>query len=215
MAQLFPKWTNKLPIFFYAGTVSLIGFISFAFWYWGSPEYTDVGYRPVQPIEYSHKFHVGELKLDCRYCHTSVEVSALAGVPPTQTCINCHSVIKKDSMSVEGITTSWKTGMPIEWIRVHKAPDYVYFDHSAHINVGVGCSSCHGDVSSMEIVSQQKSLSMSWCLDCHINPEMHLRPPDQVMNTTWVPPEDQYTYGSKILQEKNISPTLDCSGCHR
>ncbi|MBC8216087.1 MAG: cytochrome C [Candidatus Marinimicrobia bacterium] len=215
MAQLFPKWTNTLPSIIFGGLVSLIVVITFSFWYWGSPEFTDVGYAPVQPIPYSHKFHAGELEMDCRYCHTSVDKSAFAGVPPTQTCMNCHTAVKKDSTNLRMVVSSWADGQPIEWIRVHKSPDYVYFDHSAHVNVGVGCSSCHGDVASMEIVSQEKSLSMGWCLDCHRNPEMHLRPMDQLTNTQWIPPDDQFSYGSWMVNELDITPPTDCSGCHR
>jgi len=215
MAQLFPKWTNKLPTILLAGLIVSVTILVFSFWYWGSPKYTDVGYTPTQPVQYSHKFHVGELKLDCRYCHTGVENTAIAGVPPTQTCMNCHTVIKKDSLSIAKVINSWNTNQPIEWVRVHKSPDFVYFDHSAHVKVGVGCNSCHGDVASMEVISQEESLSMAWCLECHKNPEMHLRPVDQITNTQWTPPDDQLAYGSWIVKELNITPPLDCSGCHR
>ncbi len=215
MAQLFPKWTNKLPKLLLSGLLAFLGIIIFSFWYWGSPKYTDVGYTPVQPVLYSHKFHAGELKLDCRYCHTGVETTALAGVPPTQTCMNCHTVVKKGSEKLTKIIDSWENNTPMEWVRVHKSPDYVYFDHSAHVTVGVGCSTCHGDVESMEVISQEKSLSMGWCVECHKDPAMYLRPMDQITNTKWTPSEDQHAYGSWIMNELDISPPLDCSGCHR
>ena len=129
--------------------------------------------------------------------------------------MNCHTVIKKDSLSIAKVINSWNTNQPIEWVRVHKSPDFVYFDHSAHVKVGVGCNTCHGDVASMEVISQEESLSMAWCLECHKNPEMHLRPVDQITNTQWTPPDDQLAYGSWIVKELNITPPLDCSGCHR
>jgi len=215
VAQIFPKWTNQLPIVFVVMVVLLgAGSIGF-FWYYGSPEYTDVGYRPTQPIDYSHKVHAGDLGIDCRYCHTTVEISASANVPPTQTCMNCHTLVKPESEKVAPLLTSWQTGKPIEWIRVHMLPDYAYFDHSAHISVGVGCASCHGNVDEMEKVMQVESLSMSWCLDCHKNPAEHLRPISEVTNMKWETPQNQLEFAAKVIKEKNISPPVDCSGCHR
>ena len=215
MAQIFPKWTNQLPIVFVI-VVALLGAggVGF-FWYYGSPEYTDVGYRPTQPIDYSHKVHAGDLGIDCRYCHTTVEVSASANVPPTQTCMNCHTLVKPESEKTAPLLASWQTGKPIEWVRVHMLPDYAYFDHSAHISVGVGCVSCHGNVAEMEKVTQVEPLSMSWCLDCHRNPAEHLRPISEVTNMKWEAPQNQLEFAENIMKEKNISPPLDCSGCHR
>lgn len=141
MAQIFPEWSNKVPPFLLVGViVMMVGGVGF-FWYFGSPKYTDVGYQPEQPIPYSHKLHAGDLGLDCRYCHIGVEVSASAIIPPTQTCMNCHTLIKTDSEKMKLVQESWTTGKPIEWVRVHDLPDYAYFNHSAHINVGVGCES--------------------------------------------------------------------------
>ena len=215
MAQIFPKWTNQLPIVFVI-VVTLLGAGSVGFfWYYGSPEYTDVGYRPTQPIDYSHKVHAGDLGMDCRYCHTTVEISSSANVPPTQTCMNCHTLVKPESEKNAPLLASWQTGKPIEWIRVHMLPDYAYFDHSAHISVGVGCVSCHGNVAEMEKVTQVEPLSMSWCLDCHRDPSEHLRPISEVTNMKWEAPQNQLEFAAKVIKEKNISPPLDCSGCHR
>ncbi|MCF7803672.1 MAG: cytochrome c family protein [Candidatus Marinimicrobia bacterium] len=215
MAQLFPKWTNKIPIQLAVGlAIVVIGIIAF-FWYYGSPKYTDVGYRPEQPVDYSHKLHAGDLGMDCRYCHTEVENSSVANVPPVQTCMNCHTVIKKDSEKLTKIRQAWKTGEPVQWVRVHMLPNYAYFNHSAHVNSGVGCESCHGNVAQMEVVEQKEPLSMGWCLDCHRNPEPHLRPQDEVTTMGYQPPSNQIEYAQRIINERNINPPTDCSGCHR
>ncbi|MFQ6604636.1 MAG: cytochrome c3 family protein [Fidelibacterota bacterium] len=215
MAQIFPKWTNQLPLYIVIAVLFLlVGTVGF-FWYYGSPYYTDVGYRPVQPIPYSHKLHAGDLGMDCRYCHTGVEVTHTAGVPPTQTCLNCHRVIKPDSEKIIPIQKSWDTNTPIQWVRVHKTPDYAYFDHSIHINANVGCASCHGRIDQMDVVTQVQPLSMKWCLDCHRNPAPHLRPDSDVTNMNWVPGLNQLELATAMISEHNINPPTDCSGCHR
>jgi len=215
VAQIFPKWTNKIPpILLLAVFLGLTGIVGF-FWYYGSPEYTDVGYRPEQPVPYSHKLHAGDLGMDCRYCHTSVEVSAKANVPPTQTCMNCHTLILTESEKLLPVRESWTTGKPIEWVRVHKIADYAYFNHSVHVNAGVGCSSCHGNIAEMEKVMQVEPLSMGWCLECHRNPDPYLRPVSEVTNMNWIPQENQLEIAQQIKKEKNIAPPEDCSGCHR
>jgi hypothetical protein len=215
VAQLFPRWANKIPPVFLTIvivlSISVVGF----FWYFGSPKYTDVGYRPAQSVPYSHKLHAGDLGIDCRYCHTSVEVSAKANVPPTQTCMNCHTLILTESEKLLPVRESWTTKKPIEWVRVHKIADYAYFNHSAHIKAGVGCQSCHGNVAEMEKVMQVEPLSMGWCLECHRNPDMHLRPGEEVTNMSWVPPENQLEFAQKLKEQYNIAPPIDCSGCHR
>jgi len=215
LAQIFSKSADKW--IFYILPVLVAGglFIAFFFWYYGSPKYTDVGYRPKQPVDYSHKLHAGDLGMDCRYCHTSVEFSASAGIPPTQTCMNCHSVVGKDSEKLLKVRESWATGKPLEWIRVHDLPDYAFFNHSAHINAGVGCESCHGNVRNMEVVEQKETLSMGWCLDCHRAPEMQLRPARDITKMNWTPPEDQLEFAARTIEEKKIDPPIECSGCHR
>ncbi len=215
MAQIFPRWINKLPLLG-AVAVPLAGLLAVGgVWYYFSPRYTDVGYMPRQPVPYSHALHVGELGLDCRYCHASVEVSPVANVPPPKVCMNCHSLIKRDSEQLAPIRDSIASNRPVRWVRVHMLPDYAYFDHSVHIHAGVGCKSCHGGVDRMVEVEQVEPLSMSWCLDCHRNPDPHLRPRDQVTNMQWVAPKNQLELAAAIRAERGIEPPLDCSGCHR
>ncbi len=206
---VFPEWSNSVPPIFFlvigpVATVLAIG----AVWYFFSPKFTDVGYMPEQPVPYSHVLHAGELKIDCRYCHTGVERTAKAGVPPTQTCMNCHATVKKDSPKLKPVRDSWETGNPVPWVRVHKLGDYAYFDHSPHIQAGVGCESCHGRIDQMVEVSQSQPLSMGWCLDCHNDPTPHLRPKDKVTVMGYKRPEN-----AKI--NTNVNPPIHCSGCHR
>ncbi len=184
-------------------------------WYYGSPEFTDVGYRPIQPVPYSHRLHAGELGLDCRYCHASVEVSAVANVPPTQACMNCHRLVKRDSEQLAPIRESDSTGRPMRWIRVHKLPDYAYFTHRAHVAAGIGCVTCHGRIDQMEVVTQTQPLSMGWCLDCHRNPAPHRRPVLEVTNMKWTAPKDARALAARLASEHPVQPPLDCSGCHR
>ncbi len=215
MAQIFPEWTNRVPLIILvvviAGTTAAVGF----FWYYGSPKYTDIGYRPVQPVPYSHKIHVNDLGIDCRYCHTSVEVSPVSIVPPTQICMNCHSLILPESEKLQPIRDSFISGNPVEWVRVHNLPDYVYFNHSSHVTKGVGCITCHGNVAEMDVVTQQESLSMSWCLDCHRDPGPNLRPVDQITNMKWIMPENKEEFSTKMIAKMNVNPSEDCSTCHR
>ena len=185
------------------------------FWYYGSPKYTDVGYRPIQPVPYSHRLHVGELGLDCRYCHASVEVSAVANIPPTQTCMNCHRLVKRDSEKLAPIRESAATGRPMQWIRVHKLPDYAYFTHRAHVAAGIGCVTCHGRIDQMDVVTQMKPLSMGWCLDCHRNPARYRRPVSEVTNLKWTPPKDAAALEARLTREHPVHPPVTCSGCHR
>ena len=215
MAQLFPPSFNRLPLIAAAVAAVVPGVAVAAVWYWGSPWYTDVGYQPVQPVPYSHKLHVGDLGLDCRYCHASVEVSSVANVPPTQVCMNCHRVVKRDSALLAPIRESASSGRPMRWVRVHKLPDYAYFEHRAHVAAGIGCVSCHGRIDEMDEVVQTQPLSMSWCLDCHRDPGPHRRPVDEVTNMRWTPPKDAAALAAKLGRENPVSPPLDCSGCHR
>jgi len=215
MAQLFPKWTNKLPVYILLGGGLAVFLVVGFFWYYGSPKYTDVGYRPIQPVPYSHKLHAGDLGLDCRYCHVAVERSAVASVPPTQTCLNCHRLIKPESPNLKPVFNSWNTDVPIQWVKVHKIPDYAYFNHSIHITAGVGCETCHGNIRQMEVVEQMKPLSMSWCLDCHRNPAQYLRPLDQITVMEWKAPDNQAEMGKQLMMDRNINPPTNCAGCHR
>lgn len=216
---VFPRWANyALP----AIVIAVLGaglyaptFVAFGF----SPRTTDIGYQPDQPIPFSHALHAGELGMDCRYCHTTVENAAFAAVPATQTCMNCHSSIKPDSPNLDALRLSWREGTSVPWTKVHDLPDYAYFNHSAHVNQGIGCVSCHGRVDQMEKVYQVRTLSMSWCLDCHREPEKFLRPKDQVTNMNFTPPgNDQLRLGLELKKEYGIRDPMymqSCSTCHR
>jgi hypothetical protein len=223
---VFPRWANRARNL--AGIALGLGPL-YAFvlvYYVGSPRTTDVGYTPKQPVAYSHALHAGELGMDCRYCHNTVQDAAHAALPPTQTCMNCHQRIWTKSAKLLPVRESWATGEPIEWVRVHDLPDYVYFNHSAHVGrgsgvgnegVGVGCVSCHGRIDQMVEVEQAKSLSMAWCLGCHRAPNQYLRPVSEVTNMAWQPPggQDPATYGASLREKYDVNPPTDCSTCHR
>ncbi len=215
MAQIFPEWTNRIPL--WGGVAGpVVGLLAVgAVWYYGSPRFIEVGYKPRQPVPYSHELHVGELGLDCRYCHAQVEVSPLATVPPTQVCMNCHQSVLRDDPKLAPIRASIASGLPMEWVRIHKLPDYAYFSHRAHVHAGVGCVTCHGRIDQMVEVAQAEPLSMGWCLDCHRNPAPHLRPTNEVTNMRWNAPDDQIEVATAWIAEKKIDPPTDCSGCHR
>lgn len=215
MAQIFPEWVNKLPLVTVIAAIAIVAIVSGFFWYYGSPKSTEIGYRPHQPVPYSHKLHAGDLGLDCRYCHSSIERSPIANVPPTQTCMNCHRLILTASEKLLPVRESWADQRPIQWIQIHKLPDYAYFNHSAHLAAGVGCASCHGNVADMEMVMQVQPLSMGWCLDCHRNPGPALRPREELTNMKWTPPADQADFAARMIREKQIAPPVECSGCHR
>ena len=211
----FPKWTNRLgPLSALAaigGLVYVVLIVTLVF----GPESSGMGYAPEQPVPYSHALHVGEMGLDCRYCHNTVETGAQASLPPAGTCMNCHKSVKPDSPLLEPVRRSFETGEPLPWRRVHDLPDFVYFDHSAHLNAGVGCVSCHGRVDRMEVVSQAEKLTMQWCLDCHREPDEHLRPREQVTNLAWRPEGDPAELGKRLHVEYDVTPSTDCATCHR
>jgi hypothetical protein len=188
--------------------------IALAF-YLANPQVRETGYAPLQPVEYSHKLHAGDLGMDCRYCHSSVEQAAYAAIPATEVCMNCHVRVKADSPLLQMVRESYATGQPIPWVKVHSLPDYVYFNHQAHVAAGVGCVSCHGRIDQMIVVKQVEPLSMAWCLDCHRNPAPKLRPVDQVTNMAWQPDRDPVELGRQIAETKGIAPPVNCSGCHR
>ncbi len=215
MALIFPKWTNKAPLVVGVGTPIILVGVVFVIWYWFSPKYTDVGYAPSQPVSFSHKLHAGDLGMDCRYCHNTVEKAGHAAVPPTKTCMNCHHLVLKDSPKLELVRRSFASGLPIPWVRVHMLPDYAFFNHSVHVAAGVGCKSCHGRIDQMKTVYQHEPLSMSWCLDCHRAPEKHLRPRDQVTNMAWTAAKAGYDPAQDAERTRKLEPPLHCSGCHR
>ena len=170
-------------------------------------------------MQFSHKHHVGDDGIDCRYCHTSVETSASAGIPPTQTCMNCHSQIWSDSPYLEPVRASFRDNKPIEWERVHDLPEYAYFNHSIHIAKGVGCASCHGDVSNMPAVFQENTLQMEWCVSCHRDPAPNIRPQSEIFNTAWnkddITTEQQKEVDEKIKKLRSKEMLTSCSTCHR
>jgi len=168
-----------------------------------------------QPVPFYHAHHVGGMGIDCRYCHTAVDKSAVAGIPPTKTCMNCHSQIWSQSPTLEPVRASFRTDTSIEWVRVHDLPDFVYFNHSAHVNKGVGCSTCHGRVDKMSYVWQEKSLLMEWCLDCHRQPERYLRPKSAVYDPAYAPPANQLELGRRLAKEYDVKTQVTCSTCHR
>jgi hypothetical protein len=214
---VFPRWVDDLRPLLLALGLGLPVFLVFLVWYGGSPATTDVGYAPLQPVPYSHALHAGEMGIDCRYCHATVEIAAHAAIPPTQTCMNCHTNIRGTSPKLVAVRESNSTGMPVAWVRVHDLPDFVYFNHAAHVQRGVGCVECHDRVDKMEVVYQAKTLSMGFCLDCHRNPDAHLRPPEFATRMDWQPPPgvDRAAYGQTIRRQFNLSPSEDCSTCHR
>jgi len=213
---IFPEWLDKLrPVI---GAVLGLApvYVLALLYYGGSPQALNVGYKPHQPLPYSHALHAGELGIDCRYCHSTVEQAAQAAIPATETCMNCHATIHTQSEKLRAVRESYASGLPIRWVRIHDLPDYAYFNHSAHVTRGVGCVSCHGRVDKMEEVAQVSPLSMGWCLDCHRNPEPHLRPRDEVTNMTWQPdPAAAATLVADLRDEYGIAPSEDCSTCHR
>jgi len=215
LAQIFPEWTNTIPRVLGLSVGGFVIFVVVGIWYYWSPWFTDVGYAPIQPIPYSHEFHVSELGLDCRYCHVGVEHSPVAMIPPTQTCMNCHTLILPESEKLAPVRASWEHRTPIRWVRIHKVPDYAFFDHSVHVRAGVGCESCHGDVASMEIMELKKPLSMGWCLDCHRDPDQHLRPTEDITVMGWLAPQDQLERAALIRNTLQLNPPVTCSGCHR
>lgn len=217
MANIFPKWSNHAPRKIVIALLLIITAITVFVTYYCTPKYLRVGYQPIQPVSYDHSLHVGQLGMDCRYCHTYVDRSEHANVPGANTCMNCHSQILPDSEALAPVRESFESGNPVPWVRVHKAPDYVYFNHAVHVNRGISCVECHGQVNEMQVVYQAKSLSMAFCLDCHRNPEKFVRPINQVYNLDWKPESEaaQLEMGTTFVHDWKINPPQSCSGCHR
>lgn len=216
MSQIFHHSTNTIAkasifgaLFAVAGGLWLLLQVN------RTPYVTQANVARDQPVPFSHQHHVGGMGLDCRYCHTSVEKAAVAGIPPTKTCMNCHAQIWADSPTLEPVRESFRSNRPIEWVRVHDLPDFAYFDHSAHVNKGVGCTTCHGRVDQMPLVWQEQSLQMEWCLECHRNPQKYVRPKSEVFNVAWEPPANQLELGRQLVKEYGIHPRTSCSTCHR
>jgi hypothetical protein len=216
MAQLFPRSANSLAKVSIVVAVTLIGAIIGAAYTIDRGHYiTNVDVAPDQPVPFSHKHHVTDDGIDCRYCHTSVESSSFAGIPPTETCMSCHSQIWNNAAMLEPVRASYRTGESLSWTRVHDLPDFVYFNHSIHINKGVGCSTCHGRVDLMPLTYKVNTLYMNWCVNCHRNPEQYVRPRAEVFNMAYVEPANQMELGRKLVNEYKIQKLTDCLTCHR
>jgi len=232
--NIFPRQLNLLPIVL--GGVAFVagGGLTFVVWYYFSPKNLQVGYAPEQPIPYSHRLHVGEMGMDCRYCHANVERSAEAMIPPTQTCMGCHNLVHSaqgdedapQDAPLAALWESWRTGDSVEWVRVHQLPDHTYFDHSTHLygalaqgengyeaRVAIGCETCHGRIDQMEVVQIVEPIAMQWCLECHRDPGENLRPADEITTMGWEADEEwtahQADHAAAVL------PPTNCSGCHR
>jgi hypothetical protein len=218
MPQIFYRSFNVLSRVTIFGAVFIAAGLSwFAAVIHRSSYVTESHIALVQPVPFSHAHHVGQLGIDCRYCHTSVETSAFAGIPPTKTCMNCHQQIWVGSSMLEPVRESYRTGKSIPWQRVHNLPGFVYFDHSIHVAKGVGCASCHGRVDEMALTYQENTLLMEWCLQCHRNPENHLRPKSEVFNMAWKA-DDPAGLGEKLRRDNHIRTPHEltsCSTCHR
>lgn len=216
MPQIFRRSTNVLSRVTLAGAgILAFGGFLVAYFAYDSPYFNHVGEARPQPVQFSHKHHVGDDGIDCRYCHSSVETSAFAGIPPTRVCMTCHSQIWSDSPYLAAVRESYQNNTPLEWVRVHDLPDYVYFNHSIHVNKGMACIVCHGRVDQMPLVWREKSLEMKWCLSCHRSPEMFVRPREQVFSMSWRPPADQLAMGRRLVKEYRIQKLTDCYTCHR
>jgi hypothetical protein len=219
MSQIFNRHSNIysrlsiLAVILFALTLGgVVGLVHLSGWNTRQNDFIE------QPVQFSHAHHVGGMGIDCRYCHTSVEESAFANIPPTKTCMNCHSQIWTNAPILEPVRASFRENKPLRWTRIHDLPDFVYFNHSIHVKQGVGCATCHGRVDKMPLMYQQAPLTMQWCLDCHRNPGKYVRPRDQVFNMAWEPPAGDPEFGARLVKEHNIASVeqlTSCSTCHR
>jgi formate-dependent nitrite reductase cytochrome c552 subunit len=222
MPAIFPKWTNWLPLQIGVVLALVGGVVTAGVTYYCTPQYTRVGYQPVQPVPFSHATHTGQLGVDCRYCHNTVDQSWFSSIPSASTCMNCHNQVLKDDPRLAPVRESAATGQPIPWVQVHIVPDYVYFNHSVHVARGVSCVECHGRVDQMDEVRHAKSFSMSFCLDCHRQPAAFLRPVDTVTDLGWqwntnanVAAHMQKTNGVQFVHDWRVESLENCSACHR
>ncbi len=216
MAQVFHPSTNTLSkvsifggVFFVLGALWLVDELN------RSPYVTQAGVVRAQPVAFGHKHHVAGLGIDCRYCHTSVEEAAFAGIPSTKTCMTCHSQIWTEAPMLEPVREAFRRDASIAWTRVHDLPDFAYFDHSIHVAKGVGCSTCHGRVDQMPLAWRENSLNMEWCIECHREPERFVRPRSEVFNMEYEPAQPQSELGPALVRELHIQGRTNCSACHR
>src|SRR5688572_1651316 len=216
MPQIFHRSANTIArVSIFGALFFVAGLLYLAYQIDRSPWVTQVNVAREQPIQFSHERHVAGNGIDCRYCHTSVESSRFAGIPPTKTCMNCHSEVFANAPFLQPVRTSFEAGTPIEWTRVHDLPDFVFFDHSIHVKKGVGCTTCHGPVDRMPLMWQEKSLQMEWCLDCHRQPERYVRPRSAVFAVNYEAPPDQDQLGARLVEEYQIQKLTACSTCHQ
>lgn len=216
MAQIFPRQFNTIArtsifgaVFFVAAAIGLAAVIV------RSPYVTEAGVIREQPVPFSHQHHVGDVGIDCRYCHTSVDKSSFAGIPATEVCMNCHSQLWNDSPLLAPVLASYRSGIPLRWTRVHNLPDFAYFNHSIHVHKGIGCVTCHGQVDEMPLMWREQSLLMEWCLECHRHPERYVRPRSEVFNLDWQPPPEYAQLARTLIDEYDIKRKTDCYTCHR
>jgi hypothetical protein len=216
MSDIFPKWTNKLPLQVLLGA-ALVGTVStLGLTYYFTPKYTRAGYQPIQPVNFPHSVHADQLGIDCRYCHNGVESSWYSNIPGSQTCMNCHNQVLASDPRLALVRESAATGKPIDWVQIHKTPDYVYFNHSVHVNRGISCVHCHGQVNKMDEVKHVQPLSMTFCLECHRDPAAKIRPQSEVFNLNWVPPAGfAEQHGKKMVHDMKVESLQNCSACHR
>lgn len=216
MAQIFHRSMNLLSRVSIYGAILIVGALGYALYALAlSPWYTEQSMVRPQPVPFSHRHHAGELGIDCRYCHSSVEKSSFAGLPPTQTCMTCHSQIWTNAAMLEPVRASFRDDTSLAWTRVNALPDFVYFDHSIHVSKGIGCTSCHGKIADMALTYRAGTLYMSWCLECHRQPEKYVRPKSEVFNAFYEPPSNQIELGRKLVKEYEIQTLQHCSVCHR
>lgn len=216
MPQIFKPSANSLSRLSIVGLLGVVGLVLAILM--GVQRSSYVTYQGVvqpQPVQFSHRHHVNEVGLDCRYCHTTAETSASAGMPATQTCMNCHTHVWANSPFLAPVRDSWATNKPIVWTKVHDTADFAYFDHSAHLAKGVGCTTCHGQVDEMNAMYKAETMSMEFCITCHFNPENYVRPKADVFNVNYVPPANQAALGAQLVQEYEIQSLVSCSTCHR
>ena len=223
MSDVFPRWTNRLPGQIIFGLLLIGGVVTAGLTYYFTPKYTRVGYQPTQPVPFSHSIHVQQLGLDCRYCHDGVEKSWYSNVPAADTCMNCHSAVRANDPKLEPVRASYKDqNKPVEWVQIHKLPDYVYFNHSVHVNRGVSCVECHGRVDEMDEVRHEKHFSMTFCLDCHRelspengDPNKRLRPLDKITDLAYDRSSDPDNKDRNFVKEWHVKTSENCSACHR
>lgn len=199
------------------GVLMIGGGVTAGVWYYFTPEYTRVGYQPIQPVAFSHNIHAGQLGIDCRYCHSAVEKSWYSNVPTAGLCMNCHNQVLKDDSKLALVRDSAASGTPIPWVQIHKTPEFVYFNHSVHVNRGISCVECHGRIDQMDEVHEARSFSMTFCLSCHRDPAARIRPPDKITDLGWTAgsPEKQREMGTKFVHDWKVQSLQSCSACHR